>query len=331
MNMKILYIFVLSILYCGHCFGNDSLIQNDIQIDPNNYISQGEKYVAENKLSEALETFKKAVQIEPENVNAHLGIAKVYARLRAYDKAANEFEIGIKLDHNVEVSVLPNLIMIYLFKEDLIKLKNCLQRLRERDMHVYGMLQSLIITARTYGIFEEEYGLGIEVPHPSTPSSEYYELSKRSSLLFESKRPYAAIEIYQEFIKQDKVSNVDKAFAYNDLGKFYLQYGSPIQGIENLKKATEIFPDYLFWRQELTTTLISTQLYTEALEETERILNISPDDKFGLYAQGIIYNEFGMFDKAVKSWEVLKTRDKFIFALAEDSYQRAKSNLSNKH
>ncbi len=331
MNKKILYILVLSILYCGHCFGNDSLIQNDNQSDPNNYISQGEKYAAENKLSEALETFKKAVQIESENVNAHLGIAKVYARLRAYDKAANEFEIGIKLAPNIEVSVLPNLIMIYLFKEDLIKLKNCLQRLRESDMHVYGMLQGLIITARTYGIFEAEYGLGIEVPHPSTPSNEYYELSKRASCLLESERIYEVIEMFQDFINQAKVTNVDKAFAYNDLGKVYLQYGNPILGIENLEKATEIFPEYLYWRQELTTTLISTQLYTKALEEAEKILNISPGNKFGLYAQGVIYNEFGMFDKAIKSWEALKSRDKFIFALAEDSYQRAKSNLSNKH
>lgn len=331
MNKKILYLLVLSILYCGQCFGNDSLIQNDNQSDPNDYISQGEKYAAENNLSEALEALKKAVQIEPENVNAHLGMAKVYARLRAYDKAVNEFEIGIKLDPNVEVSVLPNLITIYLFKEDLIRLKNCLQRLRERDMHVYGMLQGLIITARTYGIFEAEYGLGIEVPHPSTPSNEYYELSEKASHLMESKGPYEAIKMFQDFIIQAKVSNVDKAFAYNELGKVYLNYGNPIQGIENLKKSTEIFPDYLFWRQELTTTLISTQLYTEALEETERILSISPDNKFGLYAQGIIYNEFGMIDKAIKSWESLKSRDKFIFALAEDSYQRAKSNLSNKH
>ena len=327
MKKKIIFIFILSVLFGGDCLGKESLNQRDT----NSYISQGEKYKAENKFPEALESYQKAIQSEFENTYAHLGIAKVYARHRVYDKAADEFEISIKLDPTIEVSVLPNLIVIYLFKENLSKLKDCLHRLKNKDIYVYGMFQSQIITARIYGLFETDDGLGFKVPHPSTPTNAYYELSNTTSRLLQSKNIEKAIDVFQEFINSTTVSLVDKAFAYNELGKIYLQYGNPIQGIENMEKAVEIFPKYLYWRQELTSTLISTQLYTKALDETEKILKLSPDNIFGLYAQGIIYNEFGWYDKAVKSWENLESRDKFVFALAEDSYDRAKSNLQNKN
>ena len=327
MKKKIIFIFILSVLYSGYCLGNESLIQSDAISN----ISQGEKYKAENKIPEALESYQKAIQIEPENATAHLGIAKLYALLREYDKAANEFEISIKLDSTIEVSVLPNLIVIYLFEENLTKFKDCLQRLKKKDIYVYGMFQSQIITARTYGIFETDGGLGIEVPHPSPPSDEYYELSNKISHLLQSNRIEKVIEYFQIFLNETTVTMVDKAFAYNELGRIYLQYGNPIQGIENLEKAVEIYPNYLYWRQELTSTLISTQFYTKALDETEKILKLSPDNIFGLYAQGIIYNEFGWFDKATKSWDNLESQDKFVFALAEDSYDRAKSNLQNKN
>ncbi len=325
MNKKIIFIFILFVLYSDHCLGDDSLIQSDT----NSYISQGEKYKAENKLPEALDSYQKAIQFEFKNAKAHLGIAKVYARLRAYDKAVNEFEISIKLDPTIEVSVLPNLIVIYLFKKNLSKLKDCLHRLKKKDIYVYGMFQSQIITARTYGILETDDGLGIKVPHPSTPSNAYYEISNKASRLLQSNNIEKVVEFFQNFINGNTVLLVDKAFAYNELGRIYLQYGNPIQGIEKLEKAVEIFPNYLYWRQELTSTLISTQLYTKALDETEKILKLSPDNIFGLYAQGIIYNEFGWYDKAVKSWDNLESRDKFVFALAEDSYDRAKSNLQN--
>lgn len=325
MNKKIIFLFILSVLNSGYCFGNEALIQSDAISN----ISQGEKYKAENKIPEALESYQRAIQIEPENTTAHLGIAKVYALLREYDKAVNEFEISIKLDSTIEVSVLPHLIVIYLFNENLTKLKDCLQRLKNKDVYVYGMFQGQIITARTYGIFETDGGLGIEVPHPSTPSDAYYDLSHKISVLLESNRIEKVIEYFQIFLNETTVTLVDKAFAYNELGRIYLRYGNPIQGIENLEKAVEIFPNYLYWRQELTSTLISTQFYTKALDETEKILKLSHDNIFGLYAQGIIYNEFGWFDKAIKSWDNLESRDKFVFALAEDSYDTAKSNLQN--
>ena len=327
MNNKIIFFFILFIFYSAHCFGTESLIQSDV----NSYISQGERYKAENKLPEALESYQKAIQREPESATAHLGIAKVYVLLRAYDKAIYEFEKSINLEPTIEVSVLPDLIVIYLFRENLTKLKDCLQRLRKKDINVYGMLENQIIIARTYGIFETDGGFGIEVPHPSTPSNAYYELSKKSSHLLQSNRIEKVINIFHIFINDTTVTSVDRAFAYNELGRIYLQYRNPIQGIENLEKAVQIFPNYLYWRQELTSTLISTQLYTNALNETEKILKLSPDNIFGLYAQGIIYNEFGLYDKAVKSWDNLESRDKFVFALAEDSYSRAKSNLQNKN
>ena len=209
-------------------------------------------------------------------------------------------------------------------------LKDCLHRLKEKDIYVYGIFEGQIITARTYGVFETDGGFGIEVPYPSTPTDAYYELSYQASRLLQSKGIEKVIEIFQNFIDTSTVISVDKAFAYNELGRLYLQYGGPIQGIENLEKAVEIFPNYLYWRQELTTALISTQLYTKALDETEKILKMSPNNIFGLYAQGVIYNEFGWFDRAIKSWDNLKSQDKFVFALAEDSYNRARNNSQNK-
>ena len=331
MNRIIAFVFILSFFYSGHCFGNDSLNQITNPNDLNNFISQGDKYKAENKLHEAFQSYQKAIQIEPENADAHLGIARVYARLREYDKAINEFEISIKLNPNIEISVLSYLIVIHLVKEDLTKLKDCLKRLREIDIYVYGVFQSQIVTARTYGIFETEDGFGIKIPQPATPSKAYYELSNNASEIVQNEGIEKVIELFRKFTNRTTVSMVDKAFAYHEIGGIYLQYGNPIQGIESLEKATEIFPDFLYWKQELATTLISTQLYTKAMTEIEKILKISPGNKFGLYAQGIVYNEFGMYDKAIMSWDDLKSRDQFVFALAEDSYERAKRNLSNEN
>ncbi len=327
MNKKITLIFVLSVFFYGHCFGNEALVQNDKQIDANGYILQGENYKKENQLHKALVSYQKAVKEAPENADAHVGIAKIYARLKEYGQAAKEFKIAINLDQNLELSVLPNLVMIYLFEDNAPELKDCLQRLRQKDIYAYGMFQDQIVTARTYGIVEVEYGFAVNVQYPFTPTAEYQQLSSKAYPILEKEDFEKAVAIFQNVINSPTDAVENKAMAYFELGKIYGQYSNPMTGIESLRKAVEMFPDFLFWRQELASTLISTQLYTIALDETEQILKMSPDNKFALYAQGVIYNEFGSFEEAIASWDRLKSQDKVLFVLVEDSYDNAKKRL----
>lgn len=322
-------LLILFIFFYTCCLGSAVSTENIKLKDSAYYTSQGEKYQKANENDNALVSYKKSIQLDYNNTKAHVEIAKVYARLKEYDKAIEEFEISIKLDETLAVSVSPYLILIYLFKENTSGLKNILQSLQEQDQYVYGVMYGQIILARTFGMREIKNGFEMEIPFPNNEETDYEKISAQIFYLRKDNNIQEAINIIENFIDNDNTSNEGRAFAYDELGNINYEYINRVKGLEYLSKALSTFPNYIYWRQDLITKLISTQLYTKALTETEKILSIEPNNNFALLAHGIIYQEFGLYKKSIESWSKLKLQDKILFILVENDYNRLVNKTHN--
>ena len=99
---------------------------------------------------------------------------------------------------------------------------------------MYGMVQEQIIAARMFGIAEIDHGFEIKVPLPYIPSTEYKDLSNKADSFLQKNDIEKATNILQRFIDNKDIPVKNKAMAYNELGKIYMQYVNPIRGIEYL-------------------------------------------------------------------------------------------------
>jgi tetratricopeptide (TPR) repeat protein len=74
--------------------------QELIEINPiaNRYIEIGQEYKDLGQHKEAIENFQHALNVDPENLQARVGIASVYLIQRAYKKAVNEYEKALAID-----------------------------------------------------------------------------------------------------------------------------------------------------------------------------------------------------------------------------------------
>lgn len=328
MKINIIVATLLFLFVADNCYGQDK--KNDQ--DANNYIAQAKSYLQLGEKQAALRAFQKAIELDYDNADVHLDVAKIYANFREYNKAVEELKISIKLDSTLVSSISPHLAIIQVFQENTDGLKKTLQKLESKDHYVYGVIYDQIILARAFGLQESTRGLfDLEIPLPNQTTTDYQ--TKLESKIFDLKKNneiQKAIKMLETFLSNPASSQAGQAHALNEMGNIYYQSVNRIHGIEYLEKAIKIFPNYVYWRQELATKLISTQLYNQALSEIEKIFIIEPKNNFAYLAQGVIYMEFGFNEKAVLSWNQLKQQDKILFVLVEDDYIKLKNDLENK-
>jgi tetratricopeptide (TPR) repeat protein len=94
-----------------------------------------------------------------------------------------------------------------------------------------------------------------------------------------------------------------QAQAAYERGTAYLNEKKRDEGVAELKKALEIFPDYFLVLQKLGIMYISDQKYDEAKKMFKRSLDVNPNSFDSLYGLG--YSEYGLgnFQEAVNSSE----------------------------
>jgi tetratricopeptide (TPR) repeat protein len=83
------------------------------------FIEQGNLHLRKGEIWEGLDAYEKALALNNDNAEAHSGLGVIYVRLKDYDKALIEFEKAITLSPQFSEKIIPHMILIYLFKNDL--------------------------------------------------------------------------------------------------------------------------------------------------------------------------------------------------------------------
>lgn len=83
-----------------------------VQGDPETHLAQGEQYLQEGKLPEAIAEFQAAIQLDPGSVEGHFRLGNAYYQQGQLDKAAAEFQKALELDPN-SVDARSNLGAVY--------------------------------------------------------------------------------------------------------------------------------------------------------------------------------------------------------------------------
>lgn len=72
--------------------------QKDIEINAQHYLSLGNNFTRENKLSKAISAYQKAINIEPENSNFHALIGTIYKQQGDMEKAIYSFHKALEIN-----------------------------------------------------------------------------------------------------------------------------------------------------------------------------------------------------------------------------------------
>jgi Flp pilus assembly protein TadD len=79
------------------------------------HFKQGFGYQDQGKLDKAVEEYKKATQLNPNHLKAHMNLGAVYMRQENYDQAIEEFSTVVKLNY-YHANAHYNLGWVYLLK-----------------------------------------------------------------------------------------------------------------------------------------------------------------------------------------------------------------------
>jgi Flp pilus assembly protein TadD len=79
------------------------------------HFKQGFGYQNQGNLEQAIEEYKKAVELDPNHLKAHMNLGAVYMQQTKYDQAIEEFNIVVKLNYYYGTAHY-NLGYIYLLK-----------------------------------------------------------------------------------------------------------------------------------------------------------------------------------------------------------------------
>jgi len=99
----------LSFAQLGRLDEGIAILKRAIELDPNNvgaHINLGFAYLSKRWLDQAIKEYKRAVELDPNNVGAHVTLGTAYLRRGWLDKAITELKRAVELDpSNVEVHV----------------------------------------------------------------------------------------------------------------------------------------------------------------------------------------------------------------------------------
>ena len=325
MKNKFILFIVLAFLFTSYSFADTDISKAS---SPEELINSGDSLLNQDKNSEALEAYKKAVGISPNLVDAHLGLGRAYARTKEYDKAIEQMEFVIKLDPQRRKNMLPNLILLYLYKND-IKSVQRFWELKHVDRQLAESFFPEIFNARIYGIKEINGGLLVAHYFVDGSTKRTLEVAKNAEFFITGGDYAQAVSLYKEFLSKDDLTSKEKALINDTIGNLYCKYlKDPQNALLFLKQAVALDTEELAYRISLIDVYRMLQQYDNALDEVNKILASDAKSKYGLYMQGVIYFKKADWTNAFKSWDKLKQVDNILFGLIEESYNKAKDYSS---
>ena len=235
-----------------------------LEIQPNSadaYRILGETYQAEDNFEKAMYAYAKAVEIQPEYAEVHAFLGQLYSQKKWLGEAANQYQKAINLGLK-----LP---------EVYYNLGNIFYQFRYFESAIQCYETAIVIKPNYINAY---LGLGI---------------------IFERERNYqAAVDIYRKVIEL----NPDFVEAYNNLGRILSSWNRTSEAIEVYQQALVLKPDSASLYNNLGFTLLN-ENPIEAIAAYYRAIELDPLLIKAHYNLGKALQMIGEHELAVKSFQ----------------------------
>lgn len=284
----------------------------------------GNSYAEQYKNTEAMEAYKKAIELDSKMVEAYIGLGNMYARFKDYDKSIREFEAAIRLNPN-STEAIKRLAIIYLYRENRTKAVDYYKRLEKISPKDAGEILPVVFLSKYHKLEADEKGISLTLGlfKESLPPEVKPYLDEAFKLETEGKIPEAVEQYEKSLAVKESVA------AYYYLSQLYLRNIKDVnKAAIYMEKVIELEPDNIAIIYSLSVLYASLGRKDDALQKINTALAGEPKNSLYLWIKGLIYYEDSEWSKALEAWDELKKYDSDSFPIIEEDYKLAKSSNS---
>jgi tetratricopeptide (TPR) repeat protein len=254
-------------------------------------IEQGDIFFDEKRFQKALETYKKALEVEPENIDALICCGLCYRNLEEYDKAIEYYDNALEIEPDNKTA-LNNIGYVLECKgkiEEAIEYYNkSLEVDPNYDMPLVN-LTKIYLDRKDYKSAIKVYKNALEVDPINTAN--WIDLGRAYRFMEKYEKAIMAYSKALKLVPSNKI-------AWNNLGYVYFTQKEYKKAIEAITKSLEIdwlydlpysnlnkvykelkeqdINDFKLWKQ-LANAFLVAKAYKRALDASNRMLEINPE------------------------------------------------------
>ncbi len=251
----------------------------------------GQTFLSIGKSDEALEAFEKALKMNPNNIDAELGMARCYAVQDNLEEALAHYRRVIELDPAKETAYV-EAVQILLRKDRRADAENLAVDFEKAHPEKGGILHAFVMQAA--GQTEEAIAL-LEELAATYPSSTDVRVSLASALAAAGQDAKAVETL------EDVLANVDpdSVAARMKLVEVYQKQGKTDEIVAQFREMANQKPDDLGIQLALARSLVGKKEYAEAEDIARAILRELPESGWANYVVGACLLAREEYEKAV--------------------------------
>lgn len=276
---------------------------------------------------EAIRLYKNAMESEPENYGAHIGLGQSYIQLGIYDEAIKTFGKSKQLDYH-DFRTYYGLGLAYYRMEEYNKAYENFRIAYNLNPNDKAVVSYLINTQNSAGLYDDAIKLSSEKLKKDANNSHYYRKIAiayflKNNLGEAMKNAQMAVEIYDDYAgndlalgvvqlslgqKENALSSFKAALiqpqhtAYEGLSISYRLLGQ-IENAEKNEKLASFYPPHSNSLGLLGFALLKMKSYDLAIKEFNSAIKAKPDYYLPYKGLGMLYLELGQKENAVKNFE----------------------------
>jgi tetratricopeptide (TPR) repeat protein len=231
------------------------------------HLRLGADYARLGNLSNAIDELNRALEYDPDNIQAHYLLALIYNTRRQFDKAALEYEAIL----------------------------NSLSAIEPENLEIYGYLGQLYYSQKKYDEAIKQFEIML-----SLDSSNTEVMSLLGSIYLEQDDRKKAIEIFSRAIQFDPKDDI----SLNSLGYVYAEDGVNLEKAEKLiKRAIELDPENGAYWDSMGWVYYQKGLYKKAIEYLNKAGRFLKDPIVYEH-MGDTYYKLNSKEEALKYWKL---------------------------
>jgi len=269
-----------------------------IELDPNNtvaYSNRANVYQQLGKHTEAIADYTKSIEVDPENADAYLNRGLAHYDLQEYDQAIPDFEAALQIDPNyVEAYNNIGLVYIRLKKyDDALTQYNKAIEIDPRFAAAYGNRGNVYQMLGQPDLALADFNKSIQLA-PNV--AEVYDYRGR---IYYSQNQYdLALADYNHAVSLDSTFST----AYNDRGLVYFYQDKLDEALADYNQALELDPESSEAYNNRGVLYLGQGKLDDALDDFTQAIDIDPNYVNAIFNTGNVYLKQGKFDDALNSF-----------------------------
>lgn len=265
------------------------------------WVMKGEYHRQRSEFSAGAAAFKKAIAIEPENINAHLGAAMMLIAEKKYDEGERHLDTVLKIIPRHPLANYLKGVMAYqqhkysAAEDDL----NQVLAVASNYAPAYLLLGAIQYNNGEFEQAAESLKHFLNASPGNLPARKMYAATQ-----LKLKQPEHAIETLDVALKQ----NGNDPQLLSLMGSAYMQKGDPAKGVEYLKKAAEASPETAKTRTQLALGYLAAGESGQAVSQLQSAVDLGQGDDQADILLILTHLQRHEFDKALKAAKVFEKK-----------------------